>query len=73
MTRTIRLFLAYEAVTFLGGTLVHPGALADPFAYRKACIAESTIGGVLFWRTPPVHRRKPEVSPCPFTGYAAGR
>ncbi len=47
MTRTIKLFLAFEAVAFLAAALVHSGALTDAFAHRRAGIAETTIGALL--------------------------
>jgi hypothetical protein len=47
MTQTIRLFLLFEAATFVAAALVHSGALIDGYEHRQARTAESVIAVVL--------------------------
>lgn len=47
MIRTLRLFLAIEALAFLTAALIHFGILFQGYEHPKAPIAESVIGGVL--------------------------
>lgn len=47
MTRTIRLFLLVEAITFLLAAQVHAGRLLAGYAHREARIAETVIAIVL--------------------------
>ena len=47
MTRTIRLFMLFEAAAFLAAAFTHFGLLIDGYAHRRAGIAESVIALVL--------------------------
>ncbi len=47
MTRTIRIFLFAEAVTFAVAALIHSGRLIGGAAHREAMIAEGVIAIVL--------------------------
>lgn len=47
MTRIIRSFLLFEAVTFVLAALVHSGILVQGYEHRQARIAESVIAVVL--------------------------
>lgn len=48
MTLAIRLFLLFEAATFIVAALIHRGFLVEGYEHRQAHIAESIIGAVLF-------------------------
>lgn len=43
----IRLFMLFEAATFIIAALVHAGVLASGYEHRQARIAESVIAAVL--------------------------
>jgi len=47
MREAIRLFVGFEAITFIAAALVHFGVLTDGYEHQKAAIAESTIAIVL--------------------------
>jgi len=47
MTRTIRLFMLFEATAFVLAALTHFGVLLSGYAHQKAGIAESVIAAVL--------------------------
>ena len=47
MTRTIRLFLFFECVSFIAAALTHFGVLVNGYEHQKAGTAESVIGLVL--------------------------
>jgi hypothetical protein len=47
MTQAIRLFLLFEAATFVAAALVHFGVLIDGYEHQKAGVAESVIAVVL--------------------------
>jgi len=47
MTHTIRLFLLFEAATFVVAALIHRGFLIEGYGHRRAHIAESVIAAVL--------------------------
>jgi hypothetical protein len=47
MPRTIRLFLLFEAVTFVLAALIHFGVVIHGYEHEKAGIAESVIAVVL--------------------------
>jgi hypothetical protein len=47
MKQTIRLFLLFEAATFIVAALVHFGVLIGGYEHRQARIAESSIAAVL--------------------------
>jgi prepilin signal peptidase PulO-like enzyme (type II secretory pathway) len=47
MTQTIRLFLLFEAATFVAAALIHFGVLLDGHQHREAAVAESVIAAVL--------------------------
>ena len=47
MIRTVRWFLAIEAVAFFAAALVHAGILASGYEHSEAAIAETVIGVVL--------------------------
>ena len=46
-TQTIRLFLLFEAASFIAASLVHAGVLITGYEHQKARIAESVIASVL--------------------------
>jgi hypothetical protein len=43
MTRAVRLFMLFEAATFVAASLVHAGALVAGYEHREARIAELVI------------------------------
>lgn len=47
MTQRIRIFLLFEAVTFVLAALAHSGMLVDGYEHQEARIAESVIALVL--------------------------
>ena len=47
MTKTTRVFMLFEAGTFIVAALIHFGLLIDGYGHRKAGIAESVIALVL--------------------------
>jgi hypothetical protein len=48
MAQTIRLFLLFEAATFVVAALIHRGFLIEGYGHQRAHIAESIIAAVLF-------------------------
>jgi hypothetical protein len=48
MTRSIRLFVLFECVTFIAAALTHFGVLVKGYEHVKAGTAESVIAIVLF-------------------------
>ena len=42
-TQTIRLFLLFEAASFIAASLVHAGVLITGYEHQKARIAESVL------------------------------
>jgi hypothetical protein len=47
VTRTIRLFLLFEAAAFGAAASIHRGVLVDGYQHHKAFVAESVIAAVL--------------------------
>jgi hypothetical protein len=47
MRQAIRLFMLFEAVSFIAASLVHSGVLITGYEHQKARIAESVIAAVL--------------------------
>ena len=47
MRQTIRIFLLFEAATFVAASLIHSGALISGYEHQQARIAEGVIGIVL--------------------------
>jgi hypothetical protein len=63
MTQPIRLFLLFEAATFIGAALIHFGLLMDGYEHQEAGTAETVIGIILLvglaltWMRPRLTRR----------------
>jgi hypothetical protein len=63
MRSKIRVFLLFEAATFVAASLIHSGALITGYEHQKARIAEGVIaivlliGAVLTWIRPAWTRR----------------
>jgi len=52
MSPKIRVFLLFEAATFVADSLIHSGALIGGYEHRQARIAEGVIANRLLGRAP---------------------